>query len=50
MGDGQWMLPDYLPQADNVRLFANLTSWLTHGKARQLDDTAIRNVLKQFEF
>ena len=49
-GDGQWMLPDYLPLADNARLFANITSWLTNGRAKPLDDAAIRDVMKRFEF
>ena len=50
MGDGQWMLPDYLPLADNARLFANITSWLTNGRAKPLDAETIRDVLKRFEF
>lgn len=50
MGDGQWLLPDYLCQADNARLMVNMITWLTSGRARHLDDIAIRAVLQQYEF
>jgi hypothetical protein len=47
-GDGQWMLPDYLAQADNARLLANLITWLTQEKAQPLSDPEIRKVLEDF--